>query len=70
MPQLPLSVAWKSSNQRNSVWNRPMSRIISSRFVTKYKLILFKDWGLEMNDPQNLVIISGKSQCIVYGTTR
>lgn len=46
-----------------------MSRIISSRFVIKCKLILFKDPGLEINDSQNTVIVSDKSQCIFCGTT-
>lgn len=45
------TIKWKSSNHGNSAWNRPMSRIIiSSRFITKYILTLFKNWGLEIND--------------------
>lgn len=64
-----MSIEWNSSNQGNSFWNRPINRIISSRIITKCKFILLKDWSLEMNDSQNIVTISGKSQCTFYGAT-
>lgn len=34
------------------------------QICNKHKLLLFKDFSLEISDSQNLVIISGESQCI------